>query len=95
MYYTNAISYRQLGNAMRLGNLGRQVAIKSERAFSHLEFLGAQAAPRSLWLPRREQRDREARKRCFDRERNARKRGDLLIAQIIDEGMGPDDDRPR
>ena len=88
-----AISYRQLCNAMRLGSLGRQVMMKSERAFSRLRFRGAELAPREIWLPRREQRDRDARERYFDHERNARQKGDLFITQIIDEGMGPDDDR--
>lgn len=94
-FINGTISYRQLGNAMRLGDLGRQVVVKSERAFTRLEFSGAQVAPRSIWLPRRERRDREAREGYFDRERNARKKGDLFITQIIDEEMGPDDSRLR
>ena len=94
-FINGTISYRQLGNAMRLGELGRQVVVKSERAFSRLQFLDAQEAPRSVWLPRRERRDREAREQYFDHERNARKKGDLFITHIIDEEMGPNDDRLR
>ena len=94
-FINGTISYRQLGNAMRLGELGRQVVVKSERAFSRLQFLDAQEAPRSVWLPRRERRDREAREQYFDHERNARKKGDLFITHIIDEEMGPHDDRLR
>ena len=94
-FINGTISYRQLGNAMRLGELGSQVVVKSERAFSRLQFLDAQEAPRSVWLPRRERRDREAREQYFDHERNARKKGDLFITQIIDEEMGPHDDRLR
>ena len=94
-FINGTISYRQLGNAMRLGELGRQVVVKSERAFSRLQFLDAQEAPRSVWLPRRERRDREAREQYFDHERNARKKGDLFITQIIDEEMGPNDDHLR
>lgn len=90
-----AISYRQLQRAMKLGNLGKQVVVKSERAFERLAFLEAEKAERAEWLPRRELRDREARKGYLDHERNARKRGDLFIMQIIDEEMGPDDDRLR
>ena len=94
-FINGTISYRQLGNAMRLGELGSQVVVKSERAFSRLQFLDAQEAPRSVWLPRRERRDREAREQYFDHERNARKKGDLFITHIIDEEMGPHDDRLR
>ena len=94
-FINGTISYRQLGNSMRLGELGRQVVVKSKRAFSRLQFLDAQEAPRSVWLPRRERRDREAREQYFDHERNTRKKGDLFITQIIDEEMGPHDDRLR
>ena len=94
-FINGTISYRQLGNAMRLGELGRQVVVKSKRAFSRLQFLVAHEAPRPVWLPRRERRDREAREQYFDHERNARKKGDLFITQIIDEEMGPNDDRLR
>ena len=72
-----------------------QVMVRSERAFDRLQFVEAHAAPRSIWLPRREQRDRAARTRYFDHERNARRKGDLFIANIIDEEIGPDDARLR
>ena len=94
-FINGTISYRQLGNAMLLGDLGRQVVLKSERAFGRLEFAGFEEAPRSIWLPRREQRDRDARERYFNRERNARQKGDLFISHIIDEEMGPEDARLR
>lgn len=92
-FISGAISYSQLQRAMKLGDLGKQVVVKSERAFERLRFLYAEEATRALCLPRREQRDREARRRYLDHERNARRRGDLFISQIIDEEMGPDDDR--
>ena len=94
-FINGAISYRQLSNAMRLGDLGKQVMVRSERAFERLSFVEAHAAPRSVWLPRREQRDRAARTRYFDHERNARRKDDLFITTIIDEEMGPDDARLR
>lgn len=94
-FISGSISYRQLRCAMQLGDLGRQVVLKSERAFSRIEFVGAQPVRRSVWLPRREQRDREALSRYFNHERNARRKGDLLITQIIDEEMRPGDARLR
>ena len=94
-FLSGAISYRQLSNAMKLGELGRQVVVKSARAFSRLRYRGSEPAPRSIWLPRREQRDRDARQRYFDRERGARRKGDLFITQIIDENMRANDERLR
>ena len=94
-FINGAISYRQLSNAMRLGDLGKQVMVRSERAFGRLRFVEAHAALRPVWLPRREQRDRTARSRYFDHERNARQKGDLFITAIIDEGIGAGDARLR
>ena len=92
-FISGAISYRQLGTAMRLGELGMQLALVSKKAFACIKFKGAEPAPKELWLPRRELRDRQARDAYFDKVRNARKPGDLFITTIIDEGMGPDDER--
>lgn len=94
-FISGTISYRQLANAMHLGSLGRQVVLTSKRAFGGIEFKGAEPAPKELWLPRRELRDSQARSTYFDKVRNARKPGDLFIQQIIDEKMGPDDERLR
>lgn len=94
-FISGSISYRQLRNAMQLGELGLQFVVKSEKAFQRIRFLSAEQSLRSSWLPRREQRDRNARERYFDYERSNRKKGDLYIQQIIDEGMGPNDDRLR
>ena len=60
-FLDNRISLRQLERAMRLGGLGKQVVIRSERAFSQLSFLGATAVPADIWNTRRMSRDREAR----------------------------------
>lgn len=94
-FISGGISYRQLCAAMRLGELGRQVMVRSPQAFRQLQFIGAEPANRGVWFPRREQRDREARRAYFDRERFARQTGDLFIAQIIDEGMDAQDARLR
>ena len=94
-FINGAISVRQLSSAMKLGNLGTQFVIKSERAFDRLRFKGFEVASRSDWLERKENRDREARRMYFDQERNRRQKGDLYIGQIIDEEIGPDDVRLR
>lgn len=94
-FLSGAISYRQLQRAMQLGDLGRQVAVKSEKAFAQIEFVGAESVLRSDWLARRENRDAQARRRYFDAERNARVRGDLFIQTIIDEQMEQNDARLR
>lgn len=92
-FLSGTISYRQLGRAMYLGKLGRQFVVKSKRAFDRLEFDYSEKAPCTEWYARKADRDAAARREYLDLERNRRKRGDLYIAQIIDEEMTADDPR--
>lgn len=94
-FINGTISYRQLGNAMYLGKLGQQFVLKSRASFEKLRFVGFEVAKSSEWYPRKSSRDRDARNEYFSVERNRRQRGDLYIAQIMDEEMMPDDARLR
>lgn len=94
-FINGTISYRQLKNAMHLGNLGQQFVLKSERAFERLCFVGSEPAERSEWYAKKMMRDKTARRDYFNVERNRRQRGDLYIMQIMDEEMKADDPRLR
>ncbi len=94
-FINGAVSVRQLGNAMKLGNLGTQFVIKSEKAFDALQFKGYEIADSEKWFSKRELRDKSARRQYFDVERNKRQRGDLYIVQILDEEIKADDPRLR
>ena len=94
-FINGTISYRQLGNAMRLGKLGQQFVLKSRIAFDRLHFIGYEVADREEWYVKKMSRDKTARREYFSEERNRRQRGDIYITQIIDEEMKPDDARLR
>ena len=94
-FLNGTISYRQLGNAIRLGKLGQQFVLKSKAAFERINFIGYEIANRDEWYARKQTRDRLARREYFDLERNRRQRGDLYITQILDEEMKSDDPRLR
>ncbi len=94
-FISGAISYRQLANAMKLGNLGEQIVLKSRRAFERLQYIGAERAAADEWFPKKENRDKRARRDYFDTEKNRRQRGDIYIIQIMDEEMRADDPRLR
>ncbi len=94
-FINGTISYRQLGNAMHLGKLGQQFVLKSEPAFARIRFTGSEEARRDEWYAKKMLRDQSARREYFNVERNRRQRGDLYIAQIIDEEMKPYDPRLR
>lgn len=56
-FVSNAISLQQLQRAMKLGELGEQVVLKSRKAFNHLKFLGAEVAPSSVYYYKKVARD--------------------------------------
>ena len=60
-FLNNTISLEQLSIAMKLGKLGEQVVLKSEKAFSGLTFKGSIPVDSSLYYPKRMARDRQAR----------------------------------
>ena len=94
-FINGGISVRQLGNAMKLGNLGTQFVLKSKKAFEKIEFKGYETAESAVWYPKKLARDRSARRQYFDVEKNKRQRGDLYIVQILDEEIKADDPRLR
>jgi hypothetical protein len=92
-FINGTISYRQLGNAMHLGKLGLQFVLKSQKAFERITFEGYELASSDEWYPKKQRRDKSARREYFDIERNKRMRGDIYITQILDEEMTADDPR--
>ena len=94
-FLNGTISYRQLNNAMHLGNLGQQFVLKSKKAFDLISFIGYENASFNEWYSRKENRDKAARRDYFDTEKNKRLRGDIYITQIIDEEMNRNDARLR
>lgn len=94
-FINGAISVRQLKNAMKLGKLGTQIVLKSQKAFDSLVFTGYEVADQTEWYAKKEVRDRNARRQYFDSEKNKRQRGDLYIVQILDEEIKADDSRLR
>ncbi len=60
-FLNNTIPLEKLSEAMRLGKLGEQVVLKSERAFEMLVFTGAEAVDNKVYYPKRRERDSAAR----------------------------------
>lgn len=94
-FINGTISYRQLSNAMRLGNLGQQFVLKSKKAFDGVKFIKYEVAENSIWYEKKEARDKAARREYFDVEKNKRQRGDIYITQIMDGEMKANDERLR
>lgn len=92
-FLQGTISYRQLAIALKLGNLGEQVVLKSEKAFNSIRFIDSEKAFSHEWYPKKIKRETDAKNEYFNSKRMERKKGDLYINQIIDEEMEANDER--
>ena len=91
-FLRNRISLDKLSEAMRLGKLGEQVAIKSERAFKRLEFKRAYPTAQK-YIGLYMQRDTRARETYRKSLRGQiRIPNKLTIERIIQEGIKNDDE---
>ncbi len=92
-FLNNTISISQLERSMKLGNLGQQVVVVSQRAFDAISFEEAIAAPKEIFYPRKLARDTAARQE-FRREKG---QGSVLtetyILDIIRQEWKNDDER--
>ena len=61
-FINNAITVEQLAQAMRLGKLGEQIVLKSQFAFSKIQYEGFEIADRNTYYVLRKARDDDANK---------------------------------
>lgn len=61
LFLQGTLNVDQLGRALRLGNLGEQVFLQSEKAFDALVFTTAETVDKSIYLPKRRTREKVAR----------------------------------
>lgn len=59
-FLNNGISLEQLSESLYLGHLGKQVVLKSQKAFDMLNFVGYELAPHEKYFPLRNDRNDKA-----------------------------------
>ena len=91
-FVNNTITIDQLGRAMRLGNLGEQIVLKSERAFKSIRFAGFERTPQALYGPLAKDRDELARAQYRELLTENPFEG-IRIVDIVREGMTENDPR--
>ena len=93
-FLNSAISLRQLGHAMSLGELGEQFMLKSQKSFDLLHFIRSEQADGDIYYALRRSRDRAARDQYLKGERYAPRRpDDIFMLDILREEMKRDDTR--
>ena len=94
-FVAGAISLAKLSEAMRLGKLGEQIVLKSERAFEQIRFLGAEPADAETYYEKKSRRDLEARREYRQTKRAADGINELYMLDIMREGIQNGDPRLR
>lgn len=93
-FMSNEISLKQLGYAMKLGKLGEQFVLKSQKAFETIRFLDYEIADNTLYYAKRKTRDGEARE-AYNKEPENEDLDGIFMRDIIREEMKSNDPRLR
>ena len=94
-FLNNTISVGQLAQAMKLGELGEQVVLKSETAFSRIHFTGYEIADGSIYNQRRMEREDRARAAYLQNHGSdfILSENELYVRDIIQQRVKNDDPR--
>lgn len=93
-FVLNEISLKQLSHAMRLGKLGEQFVLKSQKSFKALKFLDYTVADNNIYYYKRRSRDDEARI-AYRKEIEKEDLDGIFMRDIIREAIKADDPRLR
>ena len=94
-FVAGTISLKKLSEAMRLGKLGEQIVLKSEKAFGHFRFVGAEPADAETYYEKKALRDREARRAYRSTRQVSNALNELYMIDIMREGIENGDPRLR
>ena len=92
-FVSGLISLQKLSEAMRLGKLGEQIVLKSEKAFEQLKFVGYESADAEKYYIKKTERERKARKEYRSSKKGNANINDLFMLDIMREGIQNGDAR--
>ena len=94
-FLNNTLSLEQLKSAMYLGKLGEQIVLKSQNAFSNLNYLEAIPAEMEIYYPQKIIRDSEARTSFKKLKEKKRASESIYLIDILRQEWRNDDPRLR
>ena len=86
-FINNTISVEQLAEAMRLGELGIQIVLKSEEAFDTVKYISYESAECKEYYIKRVSRDKNAREMYLSGYRQSFVSDGLFVTDIIRKGL--------
>ena len=93
-FVSNTLPLRSLNKALRLGKLGEQTVIISQKGFEQLKFVDAYPVDKSIYYPKFLNRDIKARE-TYKKEikKSQSYKDDIFVLDILREEMANDDPR--
>ena len=93
-FVSNTLPLRSLNKALKLGKLGEQTVVISQKGFDHLHFINAYPVSRSVYYPKFLDRDTKARDTYRKEIKKSKSyRDDIFVLDILREEMAGDDPR--
>ena len=86
-FISNTISVEQLAEAMRLGELGIQIVLKSKKAFDTVKYISYELAESKEYYVKRVSRDKKARETYLSGHRQNLVTDGLFVMDIIRKGL--------
>lgn len=86
-FINNTISIEQLAEAMRLGELGIQIVIKSKKVFNAVKYISYELAECKEYYVKRVSRDKKARETYLSGHRQSLVSDGLFVIDIIRKGL--------
>lgn len=86
-FINNTISVEQLAEAMRLGELGIQIVLKSKKAFDAVRYISCELAECKEYYVKRVGRDKKARENYLNGYRQNAVTDGLFVMDIIRKGL--------
>ena len=82
-FLNNTISLKRLNEALKLGNLGEQVVLKTKKAFNNIKYIESIKVNKDEYYPLREKRNIEARKKFLKNKKGIVSINDIYLSDIM------------
>ena len=82
-FLNNTISLKRLNEALKLGNLGEQVVLKTKKAFNNIKFIKSIKVNKDEYYPLREKRNIEAREKFLKNKKGIVSINDIYLNDIM------------
>ena len=91
-FVSNSLPLRSLNQALKLGNLGEQTVLVSQKAFEQIKFIDACGVERNVYYPKFLDRDLTARKTYRQEIKKSKSyRDDIFVMDILRKELKNDD----